>query len=396
MPKITRQNQKIFGASAGLNQIAQFGSLAAGSPSFTTTPETIQALGNYLTGWFGAIIGSNSPAIEDMNALFYLYAYQLSYLMQTGVPEWNDETTYYIGSLATNSTGDIYKSKTDDNLNNILTNLTHWTPLVSDASPPVGSIIAYNPGYFTNTANAGFTVTGPAGNTVAQVNTYLPENWRVCDGAALNDPSSPIWVGAGRNLPNLTSSRFLRGATTAGGIGGQATITPTGTFAGDAVARSAWFAAGSYTPSGTNSGGAASFNRNTMDLQQNDHNHALDVGALGSTARASITLENNHIYIRRQSPGTFTVTHAIAGTVLTPVYSPSNNTTLQGDTGIEFVDWVSSTVTTSFTQPSFSGNAATRTDWAAAGNYTPTGTFTGNSVNIEPVYLNTFFIIRVK
>lgn len=128
MAKITRANQKIFGSNAGANQIATFGSLAASSPAFTTNPETIQSLSEYLTGWFGAVIGANSPAIEDMNALCYLYSYQLAYLMQTGVAEWNDETTYYIGSLVSDGVDGIFASKTDTNLNNALPSLedTNW------------------------------------------------------------------------------------------------------------------------------------------------------------------------------------------------------------------------------------------------------------------------------
>lgn len=99
MSKIVRKNQKIFGINAGFDQIAQFGSLAASAPTFTTDPETIQALSNYLVGWFNGVEATNSPAIEDMNALCYLYAYQLAYLMQQGIPEYNSATTYYMGSL---------------------------------------------------------------------------------------------------------------------------------------------------------------------------------------------------------------------------------------------------------------------------------------------------------
>lgn len=126
MAKITRKVQKIFGQTAGLNQIAQFGSLAASTPTYTTDPDTIQALSNYLQGWFGAVVGSNSPAIEDMNALCYLFAYQLAYLMQEGVPEWNSQTTYYTGSVVNDGSGNLYTSLIDTNLNNALTDGTKW------------------------------------------------------------------------------------------------------------------------------------------------------------------------------------------------------------------------------------------------------------------------------
>lgn len=130
MAKIQRALMKIFGSNAGPNQIEQFGSLAAGSPVYTTDPEEIQNLANYLTGWFAGVVGSNSPAIEDMNALCYLFAYQLSYLFQSGVAEWNDETTYYIGSIV-QANNFLYLSLTDDNLNNAVTDLTKWKKITS-------------------------------------------------------------------------------------------------------------------------------------------------------------------------------------------------------------------------------------------------------------------------
>lgn len=102
MAKVTRQTQKIFGSSAGFQEIAQYGSLAAAAPVFTTDIATIQALSNYLGGWYDAIIGPNSPTIEDMNALHYLFAYQLAYLLQEGVAEWDAGTTYYAGSVVNN------------------------------------------------------------------------------------------------------------------------------------------------------------------------------------------------------------------------------------------------------------------------------------------------------
>ena len=86
---------------------------------------------------------------------------------------------------------------------------------------PVGSIVAYVPGYFTNGSNAGFTYRMVSANTVAAVNALLNSSgWYVCDGAALNDADSGIFNGVGRYLPNLTDDRFLMGDTVAGGIGG--------------------------------------------------------------------------------------------------------------------------------------------------------------------------------
>lgn len=126
MAKIARKTQKIFGSTAGFQQIAQFGSLAASAPVFTTDPDVIQALSNYLQGWYAAVIGANSPAIEDMNAVLFLYAYQLAYMMQEGVAEWDAGTTYYTGSLVNDGSGVLYISLTNNNTGNLLTDFANW------------------------------------------------------------------------------------------------------------------------------------------------------------------------------------------------------------------------------------------------------------------------------
>lgn len=125
MAKIARKFMKIFGSNAGAQQRGVFGSLAAGLPAYSTDPETIQSLSNYEDGWFGAVLGNNSPAIQDMNALQFLFAYQLAYGFQAGIAEWDDATTYYIGSLV-NVAGVVYVSIADDNLNNAVTDITKW------------------------------------------------------------------------------------------------------------------------------------------------------------------------------------------------------------------------------------------------------------------------------
>ena len=132
MSRLSRFTQLIFGSTASSNQIAKFGSLEAGSPQrysgSTITPAIVQALSNYLAGWFNAVDGSYSPAIEDLNALCYLYAYQLAYLMETGIPEYDSGTTYYNANLALEPNGyRLYMSLTDNNTGNPLSDTSHWT-----------------------------------------------------------------------------------------------------------------------------------------------------------------------------------------------------------------------------------------------------------------------------
>lgn len=126
MAKLTRFLQKQFASAAGLNQIGKFGSLAAGTPQYTTDADEVQDLSNFLGGWYDAIVGNNAPAIQDMNGLFFLAFRQLAYLFQAGIAEYNSETTYYIGSVVSTSSGTYYQSIADDNLNNAVTDTTKW------------------------------------------------------------------------------------------------------------------------------------------------------------------------------------------------------------------------------------------------------------------------------
>lgn len=130
MAKIIRKNQKIFGLNATTGQMKQFGSLAAGTPINATDVEIIQALSQFTDGWYAAVMGGNSPAIQDRNALDHVLSYQLAYLMQAGVAEWDDATTYYIGSLV-NDAGTLYFSLQDNNLNHGVSDDAWWTPLIS-------------------------------------------------------------------------------------------------------------------------------------------------------------------------------------------------------------------------------------------------------------------------
>ncbi len=131
MSKITKFAQKIFAKSASTDQISVFGSLFAGSPDFTTDPAEAQSLGNFDEGWNSGAIGGNAPAIEDMNSLFFTITAQLAYLVQQGVAEWDEDTVYYIGSIVNNA-GVLYRSITDANTGNVITDTTNWLPYSTD------------------------------------------------------------------------------------------------------------------------------------------------------------------------------------------------------------------------------------------------------------------------
>lgn len=171
MARLARKTQKIFGDTAAVNQRGVIGSFAAGSPAYSTDPDTIQSLSNYLQGWYGVVVGQNSPAIQDMNALDFLITRQLAYLFESGVAEWDTATTYYIGSLAADSTGQIFVSLADNNAANALTDTTKWrlvtgpnTVSINPATQSPYTLTAADRGktFLVNTANGAMTFNLPA------------------------------------------------------------------------------------------------------------------------------------------------------------------------------------------------------------------------------------------
>lgn len=135
MASLAKIAQNIFGSGAGTDQISKFGSLAAGSEAFTTDPAEAQSLSNWLTGWFGAVIGGNAPTIQDMNAVHFVTTYQLAYLMQKGVAEWDAVTEYVSGSIV-NVAGVLYVSLQNSNTNHATSDSSWWRAQVAE---PVGT-----------------------------------------------------------------------------------------------------------------------------------------------------------------------------------------------------------------------------------------------------------------
>lgn len=270
---------------------------------------------------------------------------------------------------------------------------------------PIGSIIAYNPGYFTDAVNGGFTAVGPSGNSVSAFNTYLPANWRVCDGTALNDSQSPIFNGAGRFLPQLTSQRFLRGNTTSGGQGGSTAHTPSGSvsssssFSGTAAARSDWFTTSTYTPSGSISGSQGI--DHTHSMQGHSHDNGSLVAEIIIGGNSPFAVDN-----RRVGSSSWTSTHAFALNGGSAPGTQTVGTNVQGDTAgpsTGSTGSMSANTSVNFANADFNGSGINpRTQFANSGSYTPAGSvstsssFTGSGATIEPPYVNTVFIMRVK
>lgn len=113
---------QVFGQDGPTGSFGVFGSKAASAPANSKDVETIQSLQAWLDGWQSAIYSSNkAPFLEDLNSVSRVFAYQLAYVLQEGVPEWNVLTNYFIGSVVKKTgTSELYKSLTDNNLGNAL------------------------------------------------------------------------------------------------------------------------------------------------------------------------------------------------------------------------------------------------------------------------------------
>jgi hypothetical protein len=120
MAKITTKTQKIFGATGPTGVLGQFGSLAAGTPTYSADAAVIQALAAWGLGIESGLINSAPPALQDINGICNVITRQIEYLRQSGIPEWNAATTYYEGSFCSEvggANGAVYISVRDNNLN---------------------------------------------------------------------------------------------------------------------------------------------------------------------------------------------------------------------------------------------------------------------------------------
>lgn len=130
MAKTVDQLLQLFGSTVnGASEVGVFGSGATGSPTYTSSITLMQSLGAWNRGWAAETIANNRPFLEDMNAVDCVFGYQLFYIKQMGIVEWNSGNTYYINSI-TQSSGTVWQSLVDTNIgNNPATSPTAWKTL---------------------------------------------------------------------------------------------------------------------------------------------------------------------------------------------------------------------------------------------------------------------------
>lgn len=138
MSILTKVSHKIFGSLASYGQLGKFGSFKNGSPEYATDIATsesqnvkdIQSTLNFEKGIYEAVVGNGAPLKQDINSALRHSSRQIGYLYQAGIPEWDNETVYYSGSVCTYQ-GQIYLALLDDFFNkNPASSNGFWKPLL--------------------------------------------------------------------------------------------------------------------------------------------------------------------------------------------------------------------------------------------------------------------------
>lgn len=208
MAKILRKIARIFGSDAPPNRITVFGSLQNNNKQYSEDPDVIQSEHNWLGAWDEAVIGGNSPALEDMNAVQYVNSYQVAYLLQSGIPEWHPAQEYRIGNIVntpavgfTTATASATKGAVYTNNGQtftVLSTVTAGQYLVAQAS---GEPLAT--GTLTKTSG-----TGDDTITYTLMKPFSQLYSSITDGNINNSVTDPLhWVGfqlqPGKALQNL-------------------------------------------------------------------------------------------------------------------------------------------------------------------------------------------------
>lgn len=180
---LNRQSMLVFASAATSKLPSVFGSLVNGTPTTATNvgigTNGVQSLaGSIQGGWATAVVGTNSFAIEDLNALMWLFSYQLAYILERGVPEWDTNTTYSTGDIVRDNVGSglAYVSLANSNIGNPTTDGVHWFNVPQ-------------PGLCTNNA-ANWTTT----TTIPNNQTVMWPNMGIAQGTYIV-PSTTMLLG---------------------------------------------------------------------------------------------------------------------------------------------------------------------------------------------------------
>ena len=209
MAKIVRENQKVFGDNAAVNNFFQFG-----NSSVTTKDLKVMQNGNWENGWSSGGVNINgviTPEFQEFNTLSYVTTSQIAYLQQEGIAEYHAETEYHQNSIVKESgTSNLYVSLVNNNTGNAVNSggdNAFWKF--------AGDLLSFVSGQV------------PVGTINAFASQVVPANYLECDGSTLstsqfNDLFNVIgytYGGSGTsfNIPDLRGE-FIRGWDNGRGI----------------------------------------------------------------------------------------------------------------------------------------------------------------------------------
>lgn len=216
-PNLTRIHQKIFSENATNN--GQFGSLEAGTRVENPNIATLQALPAYQEGWSDAVIsGEELPSLEEFNGLHKIETEQLQYLLNKGIPEYSADAEYYIGDIQREVGGTkLYKSITNNNIGNALTDIANWQEL-GDLADLIGLNQATTTASGFSLLPNQITIENDSGDTAHDI-LFNAGNFNFDDGSGQAILSSNLikridaaWV-AGNNQGGLFSGTAAGNAT---------------------------------------------------------------------------------------------------------------------------------------------------------------------------------------
>ena len=138
MAKLPRVTQKIFAQNSGTNDVTVFGTAKNGSDAvFTKDISQIMNSDAFSQGWGSATLTDDAPFQEDMNGVQLALSQQLAYFFEKGMPEWDENTTYYANTSFCQVNGVWYQSLTDNNIgNNPVNDTTNWYQIDLDKLNP--------------------------------------------------------------------------------------------------------------------------------------------------------------------------------------------------------------------------------------------------------------------
>lgn len=126
MTNFIRKQLEEYAGDVTATDLQVVGSDAAGLPVLSDDPEALQANAAYKQGLLSIKnSSSNDLELKEINSLFYIHNYHLNYIFQKGLQEYNADTTYQVDSYVRDGIA-IYKSLTNSNLNNSVTDTNNW------------------------------------------------------------------------------------------------------------------------------------------------------------------------------------------------------------------------------------------------------------------------------